>query len=90
MEHYDIWQLTAELIDAYRLDGYEADHLQPGQWVWLDDGGELYVALDELETRIGELEGTLCDGEWPERCHEDLAMLRDALRRLRAAATASK
>lgn len=86
-ENDDIIQLTGEVIAEYLADGYLGDHLEPGDWVWLDDGGELYVTLDELQTRIGELEGTLRDGQWLESWAEDLEMLRGALRRLRAAAS---
>ena len=79
----DIWQLTSELIEEYRQDGYEANHLQPGDWVWCDD--ELFVTLDDLQTRIGELEGALHASEWPESWRQDLETLHDALRRLRTA-----
>ncbi|WP_455233717.1 hypothetical protein [Geopseudomonas aromaticivorans] len=84
MEHNDIWQLTPELIEEYRQDGYEADHLGVGDCVWND--GELFVTADELQQRIGEREAALQAGEWPESWTDDLEMLRDALRRLRAAA----
>lgn len=81
---HDIWQLTAADIEEYRSAGYDADHLGVGDCVW--DDGELFVTADELQQRIGEREAALQTGEWPESWTDDLEVLRDALRRLRAAA----
>lgn len=82
----DIWQLTPELIEEYRHDGYEARHLEPGDWVWLDEDGELFVTAAELQQRICEREAALRDGEWPASWQQELEALRSALRRLQEAA----
>lgn len=81
MTHGDIWQLTADDIEEY-AQNYEAGHLNVGDWVWLDDGGELFVTADELQQRIGQREAALQDGEWPESWRQELEALRGALQRL--------
>lgn len=84
--HDDIWQLTPELIEEYRQDGYAAGHLEPGDWVWLDEGGELFLTAAELQQRIGAREAALRDGEWPASWQQELEAWRSALRRLQEAA----
>lgn len=86
MSEFDIIQLTAELIAEYVKDGYDPHDLQPGDWVWLDDGGELYMTADEIYDQIGRVEDAIsngCDESWGRRRD----VLRDALRRIREAQT---
>lgn len=87
MECDDILQLTVELIDEYRDDGYNTADLQPGDWVWLDDdGGELYLTADEIEIEIAQVEHAIASGDWgDDNWERRLDVLRDALTRLQAA-----
>lgn len=57
-----IFTLDNTLIDEYRADGYDADHLQPGMRVWLD--GDLFRTASEVEAEIHELSSSLRDAEW--------------------------
>lgn len=57
-----IFTLGEALLDEYREDGYDADHLQPGMRVWLD--GDLFRTASEVEDEIHELSSSLRDAEW--------------------------
>lgn len=83
MEHQDVIQLTAELIAEYCADGYQGDHLQPGDWVWLDEGCELYMTADEIFNELGRVESAIANGDWGDEGWERRRdVLRSALERL--------
>ncbi len=89
MTHDDIIQLTAELIAEYAAAGYDPHDLQPGDWVWLDDGGELYLTDVEIDIEICQVQSAL-DGSksWGDESWQDrLDVLLDAQRRLAAASS---
>lgn len=87
MNDHDIIQLTADLIAEYAADGYDAHDLQPGDFVWLDDGGELFMTDVEIEMEIGRVKSAQDGGEWADSDWLDrLGVLLDAQRRLAAAA----
>lgn len=79
-----IFTLTEELLDEYRADGYDADHLQPGDRVWLD--GDLFRTASEVEDEAGALEDSLRDFAWANEpsMRERLDELQEVLQRLRA------
>lgn len=73
----NIIQLTAELIAEYVADGYDAHDLAPGDWVWLDDEGELYMTATEIYDEIGRVESAITSGDWGD---DDWQKRRDVLR----------
>lgn len=79
-----IFTLTEALLDEYRADGYDADHLQPGDRVWLD--GDLFRTASEIEEEACQLEDSLSRSSWvnEEGMRERLDELQEVLRRLRA------
>lgn len=84
----DIIQLTAELIAEYAAAGYDPHDLAHGDWVWQDDGGELYLTDVEVELEICRVQSALGGGEWDDPSWQDrLEVLLDAQRRLAAAAS---
>lgn len=78
-----IFTLDEALLDEYREDGYDADHLQPGMRVWLD--GDLFRTASEIEDEIHELSSSLRDAEWvnEEGMRERLGELQEVRRLLR-------
>lgn len=80
---YDIIRLTTELIAEYQNDGFPADHLQPGDLVWLENGGELYMTAEEIGDEIGRVESAMGSGDWSDDGWQQRRdLLRDALERL--------
>lgn len=78
-----IFDLDEALLDEYRQDGYDADHLQPGMRVWLD--GDLFKTAEEVADEIhGQVE-LLREGTWTdeEARRDRLEELQEVLRRLR-------
>lgn len=78
-----IYELTEALLDEYRADGYDADHLEPGMRVWLD--GDLFRTASEIEDEAGALEDSLSRSSWVNEAsmRERLDELREVLRLLR-------
>lgn len=78
-----IFTLDDEILSEYRAGGYEADHLQPGDRVWLD--GDLFLTAEEIDEEIFSTERSLRDFSWANEAsmRERLEELREVLRRLK-------
>ena len=79
-----IFTLDAALLEEYREDGYDADHLQPGMRVWLD--GDIFRTAEEIEEEAEQMENSVRRFCWADEAgqRERIEEMREAVRLLRA------